>query len=359
MVKIFVGNLPPQAESDELQALFAQYGTVTECSIIKNFAFVHMEDRKSATKAIRNLHLYKLHGVMINVEASRGKNQGPVKLHVANVEKGFDEELRALFEEYGTVTECSIVKNFAFVHMANSDEAMDAIKGLDNSEFQGKRIHVQISNSRPRGGDDMNRYQQGPPDRAGYWPPRFPGDRPEPGPPGYFRGRFPPGSHGYPPAPPPPPPPPPRRPPYPERTSSSYERERERDGYGGVVDYYEKYRARPYGIPSYEDRRVSSVPPPPPPPSSAIMRERLATTSLDPYERRPLPPPPSSYYARDRSPIRRAPPTPAAPTGNGYSYERSRLSPVSMSRSPMYGVPRSRDPYADRVPPPPPARYSY
>ncbi|XP_061091950.1 RNA-binding protein 4.3 isoform X2 [Conger conger] len=137
MVKIFIGNLPQEADTDELQALFSQYGPVTECAIIKNFAFVHMDDRKSATKAIRNLHLYKLHGTPINVEASHGKNQGPVKLHVANVEKGCDDELRALFEEYGTVTECAVIKNFAFVHMANSEEAMDSIKGLDNSDFQG------------------------------------------------------------------------------------------------------------------------------------------------------------------------------------------------------------------------------
>ncbi|KAJ8246799.1 hypothetical protein GJAV_G00255520 [Gymnothorax javanicus] len=305
MVKIFIGNLPQEADQDELQALFSQYGAVTECAIIKNFAFVHMEDRKSATKAIRNLHLYKLHGTPINVEASHGKNQGAVKLHVANVEKGCDSELRALFEEYGTVTECAVIKDFAFIHMANSEEAMDAIKGLDNADFQGKRIHVQISKSRPRG--EQN--EEYPPDRAGYWPPRFPGGRPEPGPPGYFRGRFShPASHGYPPTLPPPPPPPPRRAPYPDR--SSYDRERERDSYG-VVDLYEKYRARPYGLSGYEERRVSSIPPPPPPPTSAIMRERLASSGLDAYERRPLPPTPaSSYYARDRSPIRRAPPAP-------------------------------------------------
>lgn len=139
MVKIFVGNLPREADQDEIKELFTTYGTVTECAIIKNYAFVHMDDRKAATKAIKNLHLYKLHGTPINVEASHGKNQGSVKLHVANVEKGSDDELRALFEEYGSVTECAVVKNFAFVHMSNSDEAMDAIKGLDNSEFQGEK----------------------------------------------------------------------------------------------------------------------------------------------------------------------------------------------------------------------------
>lgn len=336
MVKIFIGNLSQHAGKDEVEALFTQYGTVTECAKYKNYAFVHMEDRKSATKAIRELHLHKLNGRPINVEPSRGKNQGPVKLHIANVERGFDKELRELFEEYGTVTECSIVKDFAFVHMPNSDEAMDALEGLDNAEFQGKRIHVQISKSRPRGPQREEDYPP-PPGRGGYYPPppppRHPMERPEPP----YRGRMPP----Y----PPPPPPPPRRTPYP---TGGYG---ERDGQS-VVDYYEKFRARPYSMTPYDDRR--SIPPPPPPPSA--LRERLGMGGHDPYERRPLPPAPSSMV-RDRSPIRRAPPPPAPPAGNGYSYERSRLSPVS--RTPMYAAPRLRDPYSDRVPPPPPPRYGY
>lgn len=332
MVKIFIGNLSQHTEKDEIEALFTQYGTVTECAKYKNYAFVHMDDRKSATKAIRELHLYKLNGRPINVEPSRGKNQGPVKLHIANVEKGFDKELRELFEEYGTVTECSIVKNFAFVHMPNSDEAMDAIQGLDNTEFQGKRIHVQISKSRPRGAPEEEDYPP-PPGRGGYYPPRYPGERPEPP----YRGRM----SAYPP-PPPPPPPPRRAAAYPDRAYA------ERDAYG-VVDFYEKYRARPYSTTGYDDRRTSAIPPPPPPPS-ALVRERLGMGSLDPYDRRPIPTAPT-YMVRDRSPIRRAPPPPA-PAGNGYSYERSRLSP--MSRAPMYAAPRPRDSYTDRVPPPPP-----
>lgn len=339
MVKIFIGNLSQHTEKEELEALFTQYGTVTECAKYKNYAFVHMEDRKSATKAIRELHLHKLSGRPINVELSRGKNQGPVKLHIANVEKGFDKELRELFEEYGTVTECSIVKNFAFVHMLNSEEAMDAIQGLDNTEFQGKRIHVQISKSRPKGAPEEEDYPP-PPGRGGYYPPRYPMERPEPP----YRGRMP----AYPPLPPPP-----RRAPYPDRGYG------ERDGYG-LVDYYERFRARPYGTTSYGDRRSSTIPPPPPPPS-ALVRERLGLGTHDPYERRLLPPPPPpSSIIRDRSPIRRAPPPPPAPSaGNGYSYERSRLSPVT--KPPMYAAPRPRDSYADRMPPlppPPPPRYA-
>uniref|UniRef100_A0A8C6UYW7 RNA binding motif protein 4.3 n=1 Tax=Neogobius melanostomus TaxID=47308 RepID=A0A8C6UYW7_9GOBI len=328
MVKLFIGNLAEETQKEELEALFSPYGTVTECAKFKNYAFVHMEDRKCATKAIRELHLYKLNGRPINVEPSRGKNQGPMKLHIANVEKGHEKELQELFEEYGTVSECAIVKNFAFVHMPNSEEAMDALEGLDNTEFQGKRIHVQVSKSRPRGAPEEEYYPP-PAGRGGPFPPRYPDERHGP-----YGDRM----SAYPP-PPPMPPPPPRRAAYPDRYG---------DGYPGMVDYYEKYRARASG---YDDRRPSAIPPPPPP--SSALAQRLG---LDPYDRRP-PPPPPAYMARDRSPLRRGPlPPPSA--GNGYSYERSRLSP---SKGPAaYGAPRPREMYAERLPPPPPPpRYAY
>lgn len=328
MVKLFIGNLAEETEKEDIEALFTPYGTVTECAKFKNYAFVHMDDRKSATKAIRELHLYKLNGRPINVEPSRGKNQGPMKLHIANVEKGHEKELQELFEEYGTVSECAIVKNFAFVHMPNSDEAMDALEGLDNTEFAGKRIHVQVSKSRPRGGAPEEEYYPPPSGgRGGHYPPRYAEEAHDP-----YRGRM----SAYAPPPPPLPPPPPRRPAaYPDRY----------DSYSGMVDYYEKYRAR---AAAYDDRRTAAIPPPPPPTSALTQR-----LGVDPYDRRPLPPP--SY--RDRSPLRRAPPPPP-PSGNGYSYERSRLSPVSKGSA--YGAPRAREMYSERLPPPPPPpRYSY
>lgn len=132
---------------------------------------------------------------------------------------------------------------------------------------------------------------------------------------------------------------------YPVRRSP-YE---ERDPYG-VVDYYEKYRANTYGGSYFEERRAVPLPAPAASSSTAIMRERLPPSNVNPYERPPLPPPPapvSSYYARDRSPIRRV-----AAEADGYTYERSRLSPVTaLPRSSTYENPR--DPGAER------ARYTY
>ncbi|XP_048472919.1 RNA-binding protein 4B-like isoform X7 [Rhincodon typus] len=137
MVKIFVGNLPRPTTADEIRALFEKYGSVSECDLIKNYGFVHMKDREAAKEAIENLHHYKLHGVSINVEASKSVSKSSTKLHVGNVAAGCtSQELQAKFEEYGTVLECDIVKDYAFVHMERSEDAMEAIRGLDGTEFK-------------------------------------------------------------------------------------------------------------------------------------------------------------------------------------------------------------------------------
>ncbi|XP_053305383.1 RNA-binding protein 4B-like isoform X2 [Spea bombifrons] len=142
MVKLFVGNLPPEATQAELKALFEQFGRVTECDIIKNYGFVHMEDKKSADDAVLNLNHYKLHDVAINVENSRGRPKASTKLHVSNLGGNCtSEELRAKFEAFGSVLECDIVKDYAFVHMERADEALEAIRNLDNTEFKDSRTN--------------------------------------------------------------------------------------------------------------------------------------------------------------------------------------------------------------------------
>ncbi|XP_078057082.1 RNA-binding protein 4-like isoform X4 [Mustelus asterias] len=138
MVKIFIGNLPRIATKEEIKELFEKYGKLTECDIIKNYGFVHMEDKEAADEAIKNLHHHKLHGLPINVEASKSKVKTSTKLHVSNIAaECSNQELRARFEEYGPVMECDIVKDYAFVHMEREEDAMEAIRGFDGTEFKG------------------------------------------------------------------------------------------------------------------------------------------------------------------------------------------------------------------------------
>ncbi|KAG5853233.1 hypothetical protein ANANG_G00070910 [Anguilla anguilla] len=151
MVKIFIGNLSQDTTAEELRSVFSQYGTVSECDVLKRYGFVHMDSKADAEEAIRNLNQRELNGMAMNVELSRGKSRATTKLHVSNLSSGCtNQELRAKFEEYGPVVECDIVKDYAFVHMERVEDAMEAISGLDNTAFQGKLMSVQLSTSRLR-----------------------------------------------------------------------------------------------------------------------------------------------------------------------------------------------------------------
>ena len=54
-------------------------------------------------------------------------------------------QIHKLFKEYGTVIECDVVKNFAFVHMSRDNMARDAIKGLNKFDLNGNQITVQMA----------------------------------------------------------------------------------------------------------------------------------------------------------------------------------------------------------------------
>ncbi|XP_056657244.1 RNA-binding protein 14 isoform X4 [Monodelphis domestica] len=365
MVKLFIGNLPREATEQEIRALFEQYGKVLECDIIKNYGFVHIEDKTAAEDAIRNLHHYKLHGVNINVEASKNKSKASTKLHVGNISSACTNlELRAKFEEYGPVIECDIVKDYAFVHMERAEDAVEAIRGLDNTEFQGKRMHVQLSTSRlrtaPGMGDQSGCYRCG---KEGHWSKECPVDR---------TGRMAdlaeqyteqygavraPYAMGY-------------------GESVYYS-----NAYGALDAYYKRCRVRSYeavaaaaaaSAYNYAEQTLSQLPQV----QNPAMTSHLTSTSVDPYDRHLLPTSgaaaataaaaaaaaaavtaaSTSYYGRDRSPLRRAPTVPTVGEGYGYGHENE-LSQASAAaaaaRNSLYDMARyEREQYADR------ARYS-
>lgn len=80
------------------------------------------------------------------------------------------EDLRALFEQFGEVSSCSIPhdkmtgrsKGFGFVEMDNADEAQNAIDSLNETELDGRTIVVKKAEPRE------SRDSRGSSNRGGY-----------------------------------------------------------------------------------------------------------------------------------------------------------------------------------------------
>ncbi len=82
-----------------------------------------------------------------------------------------NQDLQAMFEAFGAVQSALIImdkftnqsKGFGFVEMPNDDEAQAAIKALDGTEVDGRRIGVSVAKpreDRPSGGG-FNRDNRG------------------------------------------------------------------------------------------------------------------------------------------------------------------------------------------------------
>ena len=83
MTRVFVGNLSFQTTEDELQALFAGFGTVERVSLVRDrdtgqsrgFAFVEMASSGDAAQAIQGLNGRELNGRAMNVNEARPREE--------------------------------------------------------------------------------------------------------------------------------------------------------------------------------------------------------------------------------------------------------------------------------------------
>lgn len=228
------------------------------------------------------------------------------KLYVGNLPKACTGiMLTEIFEKFGTVSECDVIRNYGFIHMTNETEAQEAVTNLDDSNFMGSRIMVQFSTTdvhqKPGVGSSGECFRCG---NRGH----LSRDCPEGGTKPRRRGRGGGGTRGA--------------------SSSSF-----RGGMGG-------FRGRDQGR-DYYDSYYYDYPPPRrlPPPGYDYDRRPPPHMSRDPYGY------PPQYRSRSRSPLRRPPPPDM--------YMRRRTPPRDY-RDYYDRPPPPRD-YYDM--PPPPRRY--
>ncbi|TDL26048.1 RNA-binding domain-containing protein [Rickenella mellea] len=83
------------------------------------------------------------------------------KVYVGNLSwNTTDDTLRTAFSEYGQVLDSIVMRDrdtgrsrgFGFVTFSTDGEAQNAISNLNEQEFDGRRIKVNLANARPSGG---------------------------------------------------------------------------------------------------------------------------------------------------------------------------------------------------------------
>ena len=79
------------------------------------------------------------------------------KLYVGNLSfETTDQDLEVLFSDSGSVQSVNLIKDtytgktkgFGFVEMKNQQEAAKAIESLDNREFKGRNLKVNLANEK-------------------------------------------------------------------------------------------------------------------------------------------------------------------------------------------------------------------
>lgn len=154
--KLFIGNIAENTKATDIRPLFEKYGKIMECDVVKNYGFVHYQSENDSKEAIANLNGYVLNGNAIKVEnakSRRAANTNTTKIFVGNLtDKTRVAEVTEIFEKYGNVLECDVIRNYGFVHLEpkESVNVNDVIRELNGKSIDGQALKVQVSTSRVR-----------------------------------------------------------------------------------------------------------------------------------------------------------------------------------------------------------------
>ncbi|KAG7402139.1 hypothetical protein PHYBOEH_005702 [Phytophthora boehmeriae] len=176
--RVYVGGLPRDATSREIQDGFGRYGHVANIWVARNppgFAFVDFEDPRDADDAIRSMDGRDFLGGRIRVELARGgsrrdgggrggrdddrggyggrdrfdRGRNPpqrtdFRVRVTDLPRDVDwRNVKDFLRTGGEVTYCNIEADGSAVAEFQTKEDMeDAVKKLDDTEFRGSYVRV-------------------------------------------------------------------------------------------------------------------------------------------------------------------------------------------------------------------------
>ncbi|XP_057653774.1 polyadenylate-binding protein 1-like isoform X2 [Diorhabda carinulata] len=164
---VYVENLEKKFGSQNLYALFSDYGIITECAIYTNkrddcpgYGIVHfkeVDDAKRCVEAlngkfVRNQRIFvKLFIPEENHKTGNANERFFTKLHIDNLPISTDEEkLYEMFQLFGEVVRCKIVRDnygvsrgFGCVEYQYPEVALAAIEGMNGMLMENnQRLYV-------------------------------------------------------------------------------------------------------------------------------------------------------------------------------------------------------------------------
>ena len=171
MSNVFVAKLSPSTTKEGLREFFAPAGEIKRVNLrkVRNpFAFVEFVDPESVNKAVEMFNNQVLDDATIVVEVAKSPNpqrsrrprpETPISknvAHVGNLPYVVDEEgMKDIFEGC-KFTEVHVVrynrsqrsKGYGFVTFANEEDRAEAIKMVDGSVVEGRKITVAPAHER-------------------------------------------------------------------------------------------------------------------------------------------------------------------------------------------------------------------
>ncbi|CAG9766792.1 unnamed protein product [Ceutorhynchus assimilis] len=164
-LRLFVGNIPKSKGKEEILEEFGKltaglleviiYSSPDDKKKNRGFCFLEYESHKAASLAKRRLGTgrIKVWGCDIIVdwadpqEEPDEQTMSKVKvLYVRNLTQDISEDkLKESFEAFGKVERVKKIKDYAFIHFEDRDNAIKAMEELDGKEMCGSNIEVSLA----------------------------------------------------------------------------------------------------------------------------------------------------------------------------------------------------------------------
>jgi Q family heterogeneous nuclear ribonucleoprotein R len=164
-LRLFVGNIPKSKGKEEILDEFGKltaglmeviiYSSPDDKKKNRGFCFLEYESHKAASLAKRRLGTGRIKVWSCDIivdwadpqEEPDESTMSKVKvLYVRNLTQEVSEEkLKEHFEKYGKVERVKKIKDYAFVHFEDRDNAVLAMRDLDGKDVGGSNIEVSLA----------------------------------------------------------------------------------------------------------------------------------------------------------------------------------------------------------------------